>query len=123
VVEAAAGAAEGTVRFAGGQDALSHVVEEGEAASLEVPLRDVLPEIAAADLVKVDVEGGEWDVLGDPRFAAAPPRALVLEYHPRGCPGDDPHAEIRALMTGAGLRHQEIWRRDDGHGMLWAWRA
>jgi FkbM family methyltransferase len=125
VVEAAAGAADGSVRFAAGQDALSHVLVDGEAApgALDVAVRDVLPAIDGADLVKIDIEGGEWDVLGDPRFAAAPPRTLVLEYHPRGCPGPDPHAAIRALTDAAGLRHAEIWRRDDGHGMLWAWRA
>jgi FkbM family methyltransferase len=132
VVEAAAGNAAGSVRFAGGQDALSHVVADGEtsaasetgtATMLDVPLLDVLPAVGDADLVKIDIEGGEWDVLGDPRFAAAPPRALVLEYHPRGCPTTDPHVAIRDLIDGAGLRHQDIWRRDDGHGMLWAWRA
>jgi FkbM family methyltransferase len=123
VVEAAAGDADGTVRFAAGQDALSHVVADGyDGATLTVAVRDVLAEIAAADLVKIDVEGGEWNIVGDPRFAAAAPRALVLEYHPRGCPQADPHAAIRAAMDTAGLRRADIWRREDGHGMLWAWR-
>jgi FkbM family methyltransferase len=124
VVEAAAGAAPGTVRFAAGQDALSHVVADGEDGSaIDVRIDDVLAAVGGADLVKLDVEGGEWDIVSDPRFVAAPPRALVLEYHPRGCPGPDPHARIREAVGAAGLRHAEIWSRDDGHGMLWAWRA
>ena len=121
LVEAAAGAHEGTVRFASGQAALSHVVADGE-GDTEVPLRDVLAEVAEADLVKLDVEGGEWAILGDPRFAAAPPRAVVLEYHPRGCPGADPRAEVLRLLGSAGLRTHELWARDDGHGMVWGWR-
>jgi FkbM family methyltransferase len=121
LVRAAAGARDGTVRFASGQAALSHVVADGE-GDTEVPLRDVLAEIAQADLVKLDVEGGEWEVLGDERFAAAPPRAIVFEYHPRGCPGDDPHAEALRLLACAGLRSAEVWSRADGHGMLWGWR-
>jgi FkbM family methyltransferase len=124
VVEAAAGAAAGTASFAGGQDALSHLVDDGDPrATQTVEVRDVLPEVAGADLVKLDVEGGEWALLADPRFAAAPPRVLVLEYHPDGCPGPDPHAAVRAALDAAGLRVADIWRRDDGHGMLWAWRA
>jgi FkbM family methyltransferase len=130
LVTAAAGAAPGTVRFAAGQDALSHAVEDGDGAgagevrdAITVPVEDVLPQMAGADLVKIDIEGGEWAILDDPRFAQAPPRIVVLEYHPRGCPGPDPHAAVRAAMDAAGLTHADIWRRDDGHGMLWAWRT
>ena len=47
-------------------------------------MADVLGQIAEADLVKMDIEGGEWGILADPRIARQ--RALVLEYHPRGLP-------------------------------------
>jgi FkbM family methyltransferase len=124
LVPAAAGAAPGSVRFAAGQDALSHVVDDGEpGATIDVRVDDVLSELAAADLAKIDIEGGEWEILGDPRFASAPPRVLVLEYHPRGCPSGDPHAAVRDALSAAGLSHAEIWARDDGYGMLWAWRG
>ena len=52
--------------------------------------------MAEADLVKIDIEGGEWPILTDPRFAQLPTPALVIEYHPAGCPGPDPQAFIRA---------------------------
>ena len=83
----------------------------------------MLPEIAAADLVKMDIEGGEWEILRDPRFAASPPRAIVLEYHPHPS-APDPRAAVEGLLRDAGLTEQApIFHRADGHGMLWAWRS
>jgi len=120
LVQAAAGAADGEARFVSGQVALSSLDAGGDIA---VPVCDVLHAIADADLVKMDIEGGEWPILTDPRFAASPPSVIVLEYHPQGCHGPDPHASIAELLAGAGLQTIEIWRRDDGYGMLWAWRA
>jgi FkbM family methyltransferase len=121
VTEAAAGSADGEARFASGGVALSSLSADGD---IVVPVRDVLAAIAHADLVKMDIEGGEWPILLDPRFAAAPPRVLVLEYHPGdGCPGEDPHDAVRKLLAAANLSTSEIWRRDDGYGMLWAWRG
>jgi FkbM family methyltransferase len=84
--------------------------------------RDVLPLMAEADLVKIDIEGGEWRLLTDPRFAALPTRALVIEYHPTGCPSPDPRACVHELLRAAGYRTQEIADVPLGAGMLWAWR-
>lgn len=120
LVRAAAGASDGKARFASGAVALSHVVEEG--GDLEVDLRDVLPEIAETDLLKMDIEGGEWAILGDQRFAARPPRAVVLEYHPRMCPGNDPHTTVLELLASAGMQTAVVWSRSDGHGLIWARR-
>jgi FkbM family methyltransferase len=119
----AAGNADGRIAFAAGIDALSHEVAPGTPGAIVVPIVDVLERIGAADLVKVDIEGGEWAIAGDPRFAAHPPAAIVLEYHPSGCPAADPHAAMRGLLAAAGLQVHDIWRRDDGHGMVWAWRG
>jgi FkbM family methyltransferase len=116
--QAAAGATNGTARFAGGQAALSHLASDGE---LEVEVHDVLAAVAEADLLKIDVEGGEWAIIGDPRFADAPPRALAMEYHPEGCPAGEPRAEAERLLHAAGMRTAIVWERDR-YGMLWAWR-
>lgn len=86
------------------------------------PARDVLPLMAEADLVKIDIEGGEWPILTDPRFAQLPTAALVIEYHPAGCPGPDPQAFSHELLGAAGYRTQEIDNVPLGAGMLWAWR-
>lgn len=122
---AAAGTRDGEVRFAGGLDVDSHVLDTGaedRPGMLTVPLRDVLAEVSAADLVKMDIEGGEWDILYDQRFANDPPRCIVLEYHPRHCPGARTQSSVLRALELAGLRTESIWHGDDGHGMLWAWR-
>jgi FkbM family methyltransferase len=125
VVAAAAGASEGEVSFAAGLGPASHVLDgggEASAGSIVVAQHDVMSAIATADVTKIDIEGGEWEILVDPRFAASPPRVLVMEYHPERCPEADPRAAAERLLTGAGLLTAPIWHGDDGVGMLWAWR-
>ena len=125
LVPEAAGARDQEVRFSAGLEALSHVVdrEAGESGrTISLPMRDVLPEVCSADLVKLDIEGGEWDILLDPRLRLDPPRAIVLEYHPRNCPGDNPFGVALQALRDAGLNTATIWERADGHGMLWGWR-
>ena len=105
---------------------LSFVVEPGSdpgVPTIRVPMHDVVEQVCGADLVKLDIEGGEWEILADPRFAQHPPRALVLEYHPHMCPGADPRAEVERLLADARMSVASIWHRDDGYGMLWAWRG
>jgi FkbM family methyltransferase len=124
LVRAAAGNQDGRTSFVSGLDASSHTADATDhGQTIEVPVLDVLSRIARADLVKMDIEGGEWAILGDPRFREAPPRALVLEYHSRLCPGSDPRAEAEASLHGAGMRVQAISHHGDGQGMLWAWRT
>jgi len=124
---AAAGAQDGTARFVAGEVALSRLAAAGgagdEGAAIEVRVQDVLPVVARADLLKMDIEGGEWAILGDPRFAAAPPQAVAMEYHAEGAPaGSDPRAAATALLEAAGLEVHETRRTTHGAGMLWAWR-
>jgi hypothetical protein len=71
----------------------------------------------------MDIEGGEWAILGDPRFAAGPPQVVVMEHHPEGSPGPDPRAAALEALARAGLTATaSIFLRADGYGMLWAWR-
>lgn len=122
--EAAAGTASGTARFAPGDFAMSHVLRPGEATggAVEVPVVDVLPLLRSADLLKMDIEGGEWPILADPRLATDGPPVVVLEWHPEGCAGPDPHVEARRLLERAGYRTSPIFERETGVGMAWAWR-
>jgi FkbM family methyltransferase len=122
---AAAGRTDGQVRFAAGLDVASHVLEREapeDQATIVVAQRDAMQQIADADILKLDIEGGEWDILLDPRFAAGPPRAVVLEYHPLPSPGGDPRATVEKALEAAGLQTASIWHAADGHGMLWGWR-
>lgn len=123
LVRAAAGVEDGTARFLAGDIALSRLASEEDEAAIDVQVRDVIPELQQADLVKMDIEGGEWAILRDPRFRDSPPRAMVFEYHPSFCESPDPRAAAESALADAGLRVQSIWHREDGHGMLWAWKS
>jgi FkbM family methyltransferase len=114
-----AAARDGELPFATGAFAESQITEGAPTQEA----RDVLPLMAEADLVKIDIEGGEWALLTDPRFATLPTPALVLEYHPAGCPDQDPHAFVHELLHTAGYATREIDNVPLGAGMLWAWRA
>jgi FkbM family methyltransferase len=122
LVEGFAATAPGVVRFAGGHHATSHAAEREE-EWVEVPAVDVLPELAAADLVKIDVEGAEWDLVADPRFGQTRPRVVVLEYHQEGCPEPDAPARAERALRAAGLEVVPARRKPQfGAGLLWAYR-
>jgi FkbM family methyltransferase len=118
LVEACAASEDGTRMFAavGGDE--SRVT--GDRSGMSVQARDVLPEMEGRDLVKMDIEGSEWELLGDPRFGSAP--AVVLEYHPHLCPSADPHEEAERLLTRAGYSVSTVFRRPSGLGAMWAWK-
>jgi FkbM family methyltransferase len=118
VVEACASVTPGAVPFCHGEFACSRM--EGEDT---VEAVDLFVHLAGADLLKLDVEGGEWPVLDDPRLAEEGPEALVLEYHPFGAPGPDARACAHERLERAGYATREVVHRaEDGVGMLWAWR-
>jgi FkbM family methyltransferase len=119
LVEGFASSQTGVVRFVGGDHATSHA--GGGEGSIDVRAVDVFPELAAADLVKIDIEGAEWDLLADPRFAALRPRVLVLEYHEDGCPGSDPVRVAEDALRAAGLDVvRGASKPQFGAGILWA---
>jgi Methyltransferase FkbM domain len=82
-------------------------------------MEDVLESFAEADLVKIDIEGGEWALMADPRFGSAD--TIVLEYHATGCPQPDLHAAARRLLEGHGYELVPLFEGDD-FGMVWAFR-
>jgi FkbM family methyltransferase len=126
VVAACAAERAGEVEFLAGAFSLSRLAAAGAAPpgarSLRVPAVDALALLEEADVAKIDIEGGEWAIVCDPRFPAAAPPALVLEYHPELCPEPDPHALARRRLEAAGLTVREVWSRADGHGILWGWK-
>jgi FkbM family methyltransferase len=121
VIAAAAGASDGDVPFEAGRFALSRI---GGGGPERVRVVDVLPRLAGSDLLKMDIEGGEWAIVGDPRFPSMSPPVLVLEYHPHLAPrGEVPRVAIERRLSECGYALREIIDRADGHGMLWAWRS
>jgi FkbM family methyltransferase len=137
VRQAAAGVAPGYAAMEG-FSLLAHFVrsDTAEAVDLLPPLRkyqadgvppaqvevvDVLPILAGADLVKMDIEGAEWPILADPRFPSLGITALVLEYHPQGAPGPDTLAAVRGILGSAGYTVDEPVEQHGSLGLVWAW--
>jgi FkbM family methyltransferase len=121
LVPACAAVRDGVVSFDASGQPDSRVTDERAAPGrLRVEARDVFPFLEGVHLLKIDIEGSEWDLLADERFGG--PAVTVLEYHPFACPGDDPHAEVDRLLARAGYSVDPIYRKEDGSGMLWAWK-
>lgn len=124
VVAAAAGASDGEVSFLSGNATNSRLADAGEAGAVTVPQHDVLARAGDADFLKVDIEGAEWALLDDPRFAELPARVVALEYHAARCPDPDPAAAAVARLERAGF---VVAAGDlvasEGHGMVWGWRT
>lgn len=120
MVEACAGARAGVARFAADRQAESRMSAEG---TLVVPVVDVFDHLADCGLVKMDIEGGEWDILLDERFASLPAQAVVLEYHDHLCPEADAKALATQVLEDAGYAVDPLFHNPHvGAGMLRAVR-
>ena len=124
VIPGCAGTADGTALLLAGRFAESRTTRDAPGAS-EVAARDVFPYLAEADLVKIDIEGSEWAILEDARFAGIDARVVVLEYHPQGCQEADPGLVARRARSRLGCSVEDIAvpHAPPGVGMLWAWRS
>lgn len=85
----------GTLRFAGDRDSFSALDPQG---SMSVPITALDAELAAADLIKLDVEGAESDAIAGARrlITEQAPALAIAAYHK---PGDlaDLVAQLAAL--------------------------
>jgi FkbM family methyltransferase len=104
----------------------SCVVDEFRPDSVRIDVRDWLQDAGAdpIDLLKMDVEGGEYDLLFDDRFARLSVSNLVVECHsnqqrPRG--DEDVSARLRALGFSVEAGHAT---QVDGNRVatLWGFR-
>lgn len=122
VVNAAAGAAEGTVRIGGDGSVHRRVLEPGQDdRGTSVEAIDALPLVASCDFAKIDIEGSEWVLLVDPRFAQIETPVITLEWHAFACPDRDPQAAAERALRQAGysVEHDFI---SPTCGTLWAWK-
>jgi FkbM family methyltransferase len=125
IVAACAGVSDGVASFVSrhpsyGDFARSHVAQSSRPGQLEVARRDIFP-LMDVDLVKFDIEGGEWAILNDPRFARVRPTVVVLEYHPYLCPEEDALACAIRLLGESGYQIGAHVTSCGGEGILWAW--
>jgi FkbM family methyltransferase len=115
----------GTIPFAAGLLSEARIAEPGETGTIDVPMIDLFAEDHDVDLLKMDIEGAEWPILTDPRLPELRARAVVLEWHTRGCPDPDPHAAAVRLLRTAGyacaLDVGDLLAHGTD-GVLWAWR-
>jgi FkbM family methyltransferase len=122
LVPAYAATGTGTIRFAGGGYTLSHAGAAGDEAT-EIAAVDVFPYLEDADLIKIDIEGAEWPILGDPRFQALGAGAIVLEYHADGAPSTDPGSDAVRALEDAGYRTTYGAAKPAyAAGIVWGWR-
>ncbi len=112
------------IRFATGHYAEGRAaIEEDHAIS--VPCDDLFTFASSQrfDLIKMDIEGGEWPILTDARLAQLPVRVLVMEWHEHRCPHASPRAYAGDLLATAGFVHQcHEPSRFASNGLLWTWR-
>jgi FkbM family methyltransferase len=93
----------------------------GGARTITVSVADLFAQDHDVDLMKMDIEGGEWPILADPRLAGLKADVLVLEWHARGCPEPDAHAATVRFLRAAGYSVRDVELGAD-NGLLWAWR-
>ena len=115
---AAAGIRQGHM-FLSDQGMSSRVSAEWRPGDLSVPVVDFFEVVGdrPIDLLKIDIEGSEYSLLADARFAKLPVRTLVLEWHPTpDFPGDSGGVWCRQRLTAAGYTVEEH------KALLWGWR-
>jgi FkbM family methyltransferase len=118
VIRACASNQDGTALFKTGHHNFSRIESDGD---LEVPVQDVFACLAGADLVKMNIEGSEWDILEDPRLAANA-SIWIVEYHRMRNPDSDITALVRRLFEAAGFETHLAMSVED-NGLLWAWKS
>jgi FkbM family methyltransferase len=124
-VPAAVSNADGELRFAPGDGAKSHLSPTAaDEATITVPAVDFFGQLGdGVDLIKMDIEGGEWQILADPRLATAPIQVIRLEWHTLLCPEDDARAAAIDLLQAGGFPNVvDGDRQHVRNGVLWAWR-
>ena len=122
LVEAAAGVSERHSYLTDGRSS-SAVTEQP--AAFQIRVLDIFREKEHAgkiDIFKIDIEGGEYDILSDPRFAALDVRLLVVEWH--NTP-EYPDGKSWCLEKLHGLGYQTQIGCEDLPlaGLIWAWRS
>jgi FkbM family methyltransferase len=121
----AAGVRWGTVPFLGGRQATSRWAEGPEARGpevCEVPIVDCFEVLTRADMIKIDIEGAEWPILEDARFAGLTARVIALEYHAEHSDAPCPREGASDLLREAGYRVRAC-SKSVHCGQLWGWRA
>jgi hypothetical protein len=81
---------------------------------------DIFPVLSGRriDLLKIDIEGSEYQILSDSRFGSLDVRAIVMEWHARAGYGYD---WVHKKLSELGFRVEDLFA-EPSHGMIWALR-
>jgi FkbM family methyltransferase len=121
--QAAVSNSSGHMTFIPGDFYLSRRADEGE-AGIDVMTVDLFTLGYDTDLLKIDIEGGEWAILSDARMADLRARVIVMEWHWRFAPRPDAHAAALDLLGRAGYEvHADHVEPHTGTGLVWASRT
>jgi len=117
----AAGATTRPMRLTDGKTS-SSLSDDNSLNTLPVEGLDVFPILTGRhiDILKMDIEGGEYELLSDYRFAALDIGAIVMEWHSRGG-GIEDKQWCEQRLASMGFMIEEIFTRPS-HGMFWATR-
>ena len=119
LVAAAAGVAEATACLS---DAGSSSSLSSNSGGYPVPVVDIFDRLNGhIDILKIDIEGGEYELLADPRFGSLSTRAVVVEWHQKP---DLPDARewCRARLKDHGYRTALGTEDLPMAGLIWGFR-
>jgi FkbM family methyltransferase len=73
------------------EETSSSLSDAASAATIAVEVVDIFPRLLGEriDLLKMDIEGGEYEILADERFGQLNLGAVVMEWHSRGAAQED----------------------------------
>jgi FkbM family methyltransferase len=108
------------VLFPRGSSVFNAIQSDGQAdagAFDRVPvaaLEDVVSDLPRVDLMKLDCEGGEYDILlNAPRSLFDRVRAMKLEYH------QGPQQDLMKAIDAMGFKRRQFMDEGEGGGYLW----
>lgn len=88
----------------------------------EIEVSDIFALISRRriDILKIDIEGCEYELLEDPRFAGLDIQTIIMEWHERR---DRPngHAWCCERLRNLGFRLYPVFEQQT-HGMMWAYQ-
>lgn len=120
VHDKAAGARRRAMRLT--DDGTSSSLQDQRRDGFDVEVADVFDVLSGRriDILKMDIEGGEYEILEDPRFDRLDIGRVVMEWHSRGH-GDADRQWCEQRLTTLGYAIRPVFQAPD-HGMFWAIR-
>jgi FkbM family methyltransferase len=120
-VHAAAAGTRSSKAFLTDQGLSSRITEQDKPRSHPIAILDFYSVAGSTpiDVLKIDIEGSEYELLADARFLSLPVVSLVMEWHPTDrYPGHSGAEWCRQRLHAAGYSVQE--RR--GFNVMWGLR-